>query len=119
MKELICINCPMGCHLKVDDSNLDNIIVEGNTCPRGKTYGINEILHPLRMITSSVRVLNGENKVVSIKTKEAVPKELIFNILNLLKDIEVKAPVHIGDVIIKNVLNTNVDIIATSNVEEI
>lgn len=119
MKELICINCPMGCHLTVDDSDKENIIVTGNTCPRGKTYGINEVLHPLRMVTSSVRVLNGKTKVVSIKTKEAIPKELIFECLNLLKDIEIKAPVHIGDIIIKNVLNTNVDIIATANVERI
>ncbi len=119
MKELICINCPMGCYLTVDDSDKENIIVTGNTCPRGKTYGINEVLHPLRMVTSSVRVLNGKTKVVSIKTKEAIPKELIFECLNLLKDIEIKAPVHIGDIIIKNVLNTNVDIIATANVERI
>ncbi len=119
MKELICINCPMGCHLTVDDSDLNNIIVTGNTCPRGKTYGINEILHPLRMITSSVRVNDGKAKVVSIKTKEAIPKELIFECLDLLKDIEIEAPVHIGDIIVKNVLNTNVDIVATANVERI
>lgn len=119
MKELICINCPMGCHLSVDDSDKSNIIVTGNTCPRGKTYGINEVLHPLRMVTSSVRVKNGINKVVSIKTKEPIPKELIFEALNVLKDIELEAPVHIGDIIVKNVLNTNIDIIATSNVERI
>ena len=119
MKELICINCPMGCHLSVDDSDKSNIIVTGNTCPRGKTYGINEVLHPLRMVTSSVRVKNGINKVVSIKTKEPIPKELVFEALNVLKDIECEAPVHIGDIIVKNVLNTNIDIIATSNVERI
>ena len=119
MKELICINCPMGCHLSVDDSNKSNIIVTGNTCPRGKTYGINEVLHPLRMVTSSVRVLNGVNNVVSIKTKEAISKELIFEALNKLKEIEVEAPIKIGDIIVKNILNTNVDIVATSNVERI
>ncbi len=119
MKELICINCPMGCHLKVDDTDKSNIIVTGNTCPRGKTYGINEVLHPLRMVTSSVRVKNGKTSVVSIKTKEAIPKELIFEALNVLKDIEIEAPVSIGDIIVKNILNTNVDIVATSNVERI
>ena len=94
MKELICINCPMGCHLSVDDSDLNNIIVTGNTCPRGKTYGINEILHPKRMVTSSVNVINGKRNVVSIKTKEAIPKELIFDALNILKEIKIKAPVR-------------------------
>lgn len=119
MKEFICINCPLGCHLVVDDSDKNNIIVTGNTCPRGKTYGINEILNPKRMVTSSVCVLNGENNVVSVKTKEAIPKGLIFESLEILKNIKVNAPVHIGDVIVKNVLNTNVDIIATRNVERI
>ncbi len=117
MKELICINCPMGCHLEVDDSDKENIIVKGNTCPRGKTYGINEVLHPKRMVTSSVYVLNGKNPVVSCKTKDAIPKELIFDSLNVLKETKVEAPVKIGDVLVKNILNTGVDIVATSNVE--
>ena len=119
MKELICINCPMGCHLLVDDSDKENIKVTGNTCKRGEIYGINEILHPKRMITTSVFVLNGNNNVVSVKTKEAIPKELIFEALNILRKIKVEAPVNIGDVVVKNILNTGVDIIATRNVERI
>ena len=119
MKELICINCPMGCHLTVDDSNLNDIKVTGNTCKRGEAYGINEILHPKRMITSSVYVLGGKENVVSVKTKEAIDKKLIFECLKLLKETKVKAPINIGDVIIKNVLNTGVDVIATKKVERI
>ena len=53
MREFICINCPLGCQLKVDDSDLNNIIVTGNTCPRGKKYGIDEVLNPKRMVTES------------------------------------------------------------------
>jgi len=118
MKEFICISCPMGCHLSVDDSDKSNIIVTGNTCPRGKIYGINEVTRPKRMVTSSVKVINGIDLVVSVKTKEAIDKNLIFDVLNELKDIEVKAPIKIGDVIIKNVLNTGVDVIASRNVGE-
>ena len=118
MKEFICISCPMGCHLSVDDSDNTNIIVTGNTCPRGKIYGINEVTRPKRMVTSSVKVINGIDLVVSVKTKEAIDKDLIFDVLNELKDIEVKAPIKIGDVIIKNVLNTGVDVIASRNVGE-
>jgi len=119
MKELICINCPMGCHLTVDDSDKENIKVTGNTCKRGEIYGINEILHPKRMVTSSVYVLNGKENVLSVKTKEAISKELIFECLKVLKQTKVEAPINIGDVIIKNVLNTGVDIVATKNVERI
>ncbi len=118
MKEFICISCPMGCHLRVDDSNKDDIKVEGNTCPRGKIYGINEVTHPKRMVTSNVFVDNGEFSVVSVKTCEAIPKEMIFDVLREISKIRLKAPVKIGDIVIKNVLNTNVDIVATKNVEE-
>ena len=116
MKEFICITCPMGCHLSVDDTDKNNIIVTGNTCPRGKQYGINEVTRPKRMVTSNVIVIDGEDNVCSVKTREAIDKKLIFDVLNELKKVTVKAPVKIGDVIIKNVLNTNVDIIASRNV---
>ncbi|MCR5741645.1 MAG: DUF1667 domain-containing protein [Gammaproteobacteria bacterium] len=116
MKEFICINCPMGCHLTVDDSDKENVKVTGNTCKRGEVYGINEVLHPKRMITSSVVVKDGLNPVVSVKTKEAIPKELIFESLEVLKNVELKAPVKIGDVVVQNILNTGVDIVATANV---
>ena len=117
MREFICINCPLGCHLTVDDSDKNNVKVTGNTCKRGETYGINEVLHPKRMVTSSIYVLNGKNPVVSCKTKDAIPKELIFDSLNVLKETKVEAPVKIGDVLVKNILNTGVDIVATSNEE--
>jgi len=116
MKEFVCITCPMGCMLKVNDDDKNNIIVTGNTCPRGKQYGINEVTNPKRMVTSSVRVIGGIDNVVSVKTKEAIDKKLIFDVLNELKNIELKAPVKIGDVVIKNVLNTNIDVIASRNV---
>lgn len=116
MREFVCISCPMGCHLVVDDSDKNNITVTGNTCPRGKMYGINEVTAPKRMVTSSIKVKNGKDDVVSVKTREAIPKELIFDVLNELKGLEVNAPVSIGDVIIKNVLNTGVDIVASRNV---
>lgn len=118
MKEFICINCPMGCHLTVDDTDPSNIIVTGNTCKRGEIYGKQEALHPLRMVTSSVLVDGGVLNVVSVKTKEAIPKELIFKSLELLKGLKVKAPVHIGDVIVDNILGTNIPFVATRNVEE-
>ena len=115
MRDLICINCPMGCQLKVDDSDLNNIKVSGNTCKRGETYGINEVLHPKRMVTSVVKVSN-RCEVLSVKTKEAIPKELIFKALDVLKDVNVKAPIHIGDIVVKDILSTGVDIIATKNI---
>ncbi|MCM1195321.1 MAG: DUF1667 domain-containing protein [Corallococcus sp.] len=117
-REMICINCPMGCHLTVDDGDKNNIKVTGNTCPRGVTYAVNEVTSPKRMVTGSVKVAGGTIPMVSVKTREAIPKGLIFDSLEELKKIELSAPVAIGDVVAGNVCGCGVDFIATKNVEK-
>ena len=113
MKELICITCPRGCHLSVDD----NLNVTGNVCPRGAAYAKAELTHPVRMVTSSVAINSKLQNRLPVKTKEPIPKELIFNVMEEITKVSVNAPIKIGDVIIKNVLNTGVDIVATKNIE--
>ena len=113
MKELICITCPRGCHLQVDD----NLNVTGNMCPRGALYAKAELTHPVRMVTSSVEIKSEIASRLPVKTKEPIPKELIFKIMEEINKVVVKAPINIGDVIIKDVLGTGVDIVATKNIE--
>ena len=113
MKELICITCPRGCHLQVDDS----LNVTGNMCPRGALYAKAELTHPTRMVTSSVWVESKSESRLPVKTKDPIPKELIFKIMEEIENVTVKAPIRIGDVIIKDVLGTGVDIVATKNIE--
>ena len=110
-RELICIGCPMGCPLKVEMENGEVVSVSGNTCKRGDVYARKEVTNPTRIVTSSVIVEGGSLAAVSVKTKEDIPKGKIFDIMK-----ELKAPVHIGDVILSNVAGTGVDIIATKNV---
>lgn len=114
-KELICICCPKGCHLKV---NIDEEKVTGNSCKRGIEYGINEVTNPLRVITTTAKVKNGVLPVVPVKTKEPIPKDLNFKCIKEINEITVNAPIKLGDVIISNVLGTGVDIVACRNVEE-
>ena len=116
-RDLICIRCPLGCMLTVEIENEEVISVTGNTCPRGKTYAEKEVINPMRIVTSSVRVLGGERANVSCKTNSEIPKNKIFDVARALKDIEVQAPVYIGDVLIEDVAHTGVSIVATSNVE--
>ena len=113
---MTCICCPMGCHLTVDDSDLNNIIVTGNTCPRGAKYGKDEIIAPKRMVTSVVKVDGGEIAMASVKTSDSIDKAKIFDSLELLKDVVLTAPVKIGDVAVKDVLGTGIDFIVTKNV---
>jgi len=113
MKELTCIVCPRGCRLTIDDE----LNVTGNSCPRGAQYAKDELTNPKRMITSFVRVKNRENTVVSVKTSTSIPKWMIFDVMNEIDKVRVTAPTKIGDVAIKNVLNTGADIIITKNIK--
>lgn len=115
-RELTCIGCPMGCPLVVEMESVEVISVTGNTCPRGDIYARKEVTNPTRIVTSSVRVEGGQLAAVSVKTATDIPKGKIFDIARELKEVCVKAPVHIGDVVCKNVAGTGVDVIATKNV---
>ena len=114
---LICIGCPMGCPLTVTMDKGEVTQVTGNTCKRGDIYARKEVTNPTRIVTSTVMVEGGNHGMVSVKTKTDIPKAKIFECVKALKGIKVKAPVHIGDVILENVAGTGVDVIATKNVE--
>ena len=114
-RELICIGCPMGCPLTVEMNGTEVVSVTGNTCPRGDAYARKEVTNPTRIVTSTVKVEGGKVDMVSVKTKEDIPKGKIFECVKALKGITVKAPVHIGYVILKDVAGTGIDIIATKN----
>lgn len=116
-RELICIGCPLGCPLVVSMEAGEVTAVEGNTCKRGDTYARKEVTNPTRIVTSTVMVEGGSDVTVAVKTQSDVPKSKIFACMKALKGVTVKAPVHIGDVIVANVADTGVDFVATSNVE--
>lgn len=116
-RKLTCIGCPMGCPLTVVMNGKEVVSVTGNTCKRGDVYARKEVTYPTRIVTSTVRVSGGSFHMVSVKTKEDIPKDKIFECVRALKGIQVSAPVHIGDIILKNVADTGVDIVATKNVE--
>ena len=113
-RKLTCIVCPKGCDLTVsfgDDGAIENI--SGFTCPRGKDYAYAECTAPVRTVTTTVRCLDGA--VVSVKTSKPIPKEKIFEVMAQINAINANNSVKIGDIIIKNVANTDADIVATSN----
>ncbi|MDD6030481.1 MAG: DUF1667 domain-containing protein [Kiritimatiellae bacterium] len=111
--KMICINCPKGCELDVE-KNGDDVVVTGHTCPRGEAYGKAELVNPTRMVTGLVRVA-GMRKPLPVKTKTAVPKAKINDVLFALSQTTVQLPVKIGDVIVPDVAGTGVDVVATAN----
>lgn len=120
IKELTCIGCPMGCALKIDfdDTKLVVLSVSGNNCKIGERYAHKELTNPTRIVTSSIKVNNGNLAMVSVKTRTDIPKDKIFDVMEEIHTTIVEAPVWIGDVLIHNVAETGVDIIATKNIEE-
>lgn len=115
-RELICIGCPLGCPLTVTIEG-ENITVAGNTCKRGETYAKKEVSDPTRIVTSSVRVTDGELDMVSVKTANDISKGKIFECMEAIHGVRVPAPVRIGDVIIPDCAGTGVAVIATKDVE--
>ena len=117
-KELTCIGCPMGCSLVVELSDDgSSIVVTGNSCPSGEKYAIKEVTNPTRILTTTVGVYNGVYPRVSVKSSGDIPKPRLMECTRLLKDYFVESPVHIGDVIYRDILGTGVDMVATRNVK--
>ena len=116
-KELTCICCPMGCALSVEMDGNQVVSISGNTCKRGDTYARDEVVRPVRMVTSIVKIKNGRLKMLPVKTKEPIDKSRINECLEALKNVEAQAPIHIGDIVLHNAAGT--DIVATRNIEVI
>ena len=112
-KEFICIVCPKGCRIKVD--NEGNI--SGYTCLRGLNYVKEELTCPKRMLTSTVKVSNRKDTYVSVKTSSSIPKDLLLKVMEELKKVSVEAPIKMHQVLLKNIFDTNVDILATKEIK--
>ena len=116
MKQLVCIGCPLGCNLQVTIEDDHTISVTGNTCPRGADYARKEMTDPRRIVTSSVKVTGGHLASVSVKTESDIPKGKIFDCVKALREVELTAPVSIGQIVLRNVADTGVNVIATKNI---
>ena len=111
MTEVICTCCPKGCHLLVDEEN--GYAVTGNGCKRGAAYGPAELQNPVRIVTSTVHIEGARHPSLPVKTAGEVPKGKMFDIVAALSDVSVQAPVHVGDVVLANVCDTGVDVVAS------
>lgn len=115
IKNLTCIGCPLGCQIEVLLENGMVVSVKGNTCVKGKKYAEKEVVNPMRTVTSSIPVSN-RNIQLSVKTKDEIPKNKIFDCIKELKKLKTKAPIHCGDIVFNNVADTDVDIVATKTI---
>ena len=111
--ELICITCPMGCTLEVTHDGDTIIDVEGNTCKRGLDYAQEELTDPRRMVTTTVRVAGGLHPLLPVYTSAPIPKARIFDLLEAIRKVELEAPVEVGEVVLEDAVDTDVDVLAS------
>lgn len=116
-KSLTCIACPVGCQLEVTIDG-DNITVTGNTCNRGPEYAINELTNPTRVLTSTVAIKDGFLNRVPVNTNKEIPKGLLFEAMKIINKTVVQAPIKVKDVIIKDILGTGADVVASRSMNK-
>ena len=109
----------MGCRITVSMEGGNIISVEGNTCKRGFVYACNEVRSPVRTVTTTIKVDGGISDRVSCKTKEPVPKDKIFEVMEAINKASCKAPVSIGDILIEDCSGTGVAVVATKAVKAV
>lgn len=118
-----CTTCPSECLLTVEvERSADGAVVEvrsvtGNSCLRGDTFAHQELTCPMRVLTTTVAVSGGDEALLPVRTAEAIPLELHAQAMDLIRGLVVKAPIHMSDVVLPNLLDTGTDLIASMDID--
>ena len=112
-KNIICTVCPRGCHVKVTLNGTEVTDVADYGCKRGKEYAAAEATHPVRILTTTVKIAGNRYNLLPVRSNAPVPKELQMECMKAIKAVTVTAPINAGDVVLANICNTGVDIVAT------
>ncbi len=114
---ITCILCPLGCKIHLERKN-NEYIITGNICKKGEEYSIQEIQEPLRVLTTTIYIKDGDQLLLPVRSEKGIHKDLIFSCIKKLSKINVKAPIKIHDIIYENILNTGVNIIASRDINK-
>ena len=117
-KQFTCIVCPEGCLLAIDEKQDGSYTIKGNKCKRGKKFAVEEIINPKRVVTTTIKI-NGRNfKRLPVRSDKPVPKEDMIKLVEEIKKLKVKKPVAMGDVLLRNFNNSNINVIASMDITE-
>lgn len=111
--KIVCGSCPMECEMTalVEERKVANI--EGNGCTRGLEYGKTEAINPKRQLTTTVKIYNARYPLLPVRTTRPISLEYVPILIKMIKETEVIAPINMGDVILENIFNTGIDVIAS------
>ena len=119
-----CTTCPSECLLTVEvERDADGDVakvrsVTGNSCPRGDKFAHQELTCPMRVLTTTVAVSGGDETLLPVRTAEAIPLALHAQAMAIIRGLVVEAPIHMGDVILPNLLNTNINLVASMDIDQ-
>lgn len=117
-----CTTCPSECLLTVEvERDADGAVVEvhsvtGNSCPRGDKFARQELTCPMRVLTTTVAVSGGDEALLPVRTTEAIPLALHTQAMDLIRGLVVDAPIRMGDVVLKDLLSTSINLIASMDI---
>ena len=119
-----CTTCPSECLLTVEierDANghvAEVRSVAGNSCPRGDKFAHQELTCPMRVLTTTVAVSSGDEALLPVRTAEAIPLALHAQAMDLIRGFVVNAPIRMGDVVLENLLDTNINLVASMDIDQ-
>lgn len=116
IRTITCVLCPNSCELTVTHEGGAIQSIAGNLCPKGTSYAAQELADPRRTIATSIPITGGELPLASVRVTAPIPKDRIMDVMAEINRHTRPAPVHIGDVVIENVLGLNTDVIITKDV---
>lgn len=120
-----CTTCPSECLLTVEvERDADGAVVEvrsvtGNSCPRGDKFAHQELICPMRVLTTTIAVSGGDEALLPVRTAEAIPLALHAQAMNLIRGLVVNAPIRIGDVVLEDLLGTSIDLVASMDIDRV
>lgn len=116
-KKIICVRCPKGCEITTTLDGYSINYIEGNTCKLGIDYVNNEIKDPRRILTTTVKVINGVHPLVAVWTDKPIPKNKIFQLVEALKKVELKAPIELDRIVLENIFNLGINVVTSGKVD--
>lgn len=117
-----CTTCPSECALtietRIDENGVEHVLsVQGNRCARGRKFAEQEIIRPMRILATTIVVRGGDEKLLPVRTARPIPRDLHLSAMRDIRHASVIAPVHMGDVVMSDLLGTGVDLVASMNVD--
>lgn len=118
-REIICVICPNSCRLSVWRDKEGELHVKGNQCPRGLTYGKSEYTNPVRMLITTMRIEGGALPVIPVRSTHPIPKQHLLRAIKVVNDVVCHAPIKMGETVIKNIMGTGIDVIASRSMDNL